>query len=99
NAKVANQVSRHFTHEIKRTYTSTSLKNSPQDYHDDEMIIQIQEWMHNQYHLPVTLAEIATRFELSVRSLTRRFREATGQTPIQYLQQVRLDNAREMLRA
>lgn len=99
NARVANQVSRHFTHELKRSYTSTFLKNSPQNYHDDEMIIQIQEWMHNQYHVPVTLDELAARFDISVRSLNRRFREATGRTPIQYLQQVRLDNAREMLRA
>jgi transcriptional regulator GlxA family with amidase domain len=99
NADVANQVSRHFTHEIKRSYTSTFLKNSPQNYHDDEMIIEIQEWMHSEYHVPITLDDIAARFDISVRSLNRRFKQSTGRTPMQYLQQVRLDNAREMLRA
>jgi transcriptional regulator GlxA family with amidase domain len=97
-ADVANQVSRHFTHEIKRSYTSSVLKNAPQNYHEDESIIGIQEWMHNQFHTPMTLEEIAGTFDMSVRSLNRRFRQATGRTPMQYLQQVRLDNAKELLR-
>lgn len=98
NADIANQVSRHFTHEIKRSYTSTFLKNSPQNYHDDENIIAIQEWMHSQYHTPITLRELSSRFEISVRTLNRNFMHATGKTPMQYLQQIRLDNAKELLR-
>jgi len=98
NQDVANQVSRHFTHEAKRSYTSTFLKHSPQQYHDDETIIEIQDWMHNQYHSQITLEDLAGRFGVSVRSLTRRFRQATGKTPMQYLQQIRLDNAKELLR-
>jgi transcriptional regulator GlxA family with amidase domain len=99
NEEVAGQVSRHFTHEVKRSYTSTFLKNAPHHYHDDEAIIEVQDWLHSQYQQPLTLADIAARFDLSVRTLTRRFRQATGGTPMQYLQQVRLDNARELLRS
>jgi len=96
--EVANQVSRHFTHEVKRSYTSTALKHAPQHYHDDETVIEIQDWLHNQYHAVVTLEDLAHRFDISVRSLNRRFRQATGKTPMQYLQQIRLDNAKELLR-
>lgn len=98
SADVANQVSRHFTHEVKRSYTSTFLKNAPHNYHDDEAIIEIQDWMHNQFHTHITLETIAANFGMSVRSLNRRFRQATGRTPMQYLLQVRMDNARELLR-
>jgi transcriptional regulator GlxA family with amidase domain len=98
-ADVANQVSRHFTHEIKRSYTSTFLKSAPQNFHDDEVIVEIQDWMHNQYHTPIRLEAMAEKFDISVRSLNRRFRQATGKTPMQYLQQIRLDNAKELLRA
>ena len=94
----ANQVSRHFTHEVKRSYTSTFLKHAPDHYHDDETVIAIQEWLHSQFHAPVTLEQLAARFGLSVRSLNRRFRQASGKTPMQYLQQIRIDNARELLR-
>lgn len=98
NKSVANQVSRHFTHEVKRSYTSTSLKHSHQQYHEDETVVGIQDWMHNHYHTPLSLEQLSSRFEISVRSLNRRFKQATGKSPMQYLQQIRLDNARELLR-
>lgn len=98
NPTVANQVSRHFTHEIKRSYTSSFLKNSPQNYHDDENIIGIQEWMHTCYNTDITLKMICQDFDISLRSLIRRFKQATGKSPIQYLQQVRIDNAKELLK-
>jgi transcriptional regulator GlxA family with amidase domain len=97
--EVAGQVSRHFTHEIKRSYTSTFLRDAPHNYHDDETIIEIQDWLHSCYPDALSLEVIAERFQLSVRTLNRRFRQATGKTPLQYLQQVRLDNACELLRS
>jgi transcriptional regulator GlxA family with amidase domain len=99
SADTANQVSRHFTHEVKRSYTSNFLKNAPQNYHDDESIVEIQDWMHNQFHTPLTLETIAARHGMSVRSLNRRFRQATGRSPMQCLQQIRMDNAKELLRS
>ncbi len=98
NAEVAHQVSRHFTHEVKRSYTSTFLKNSPQHYHDDEGIIEVQDWMHSQFHTPISMEVLAGKFDISVRSLNRRFKRATGKTPMQYIQQVRMENAKELLR-
>ncbi|MBT6043290.1 MAG: helix-turn-helix domain-containing protein [Gammaproteobacteria bacterium] len=95
---VADQVSRHFTHEIKRSYTSSFLKNSPQNYHDDENIIEIQEWMHSCYNDEITLESISEKFSISIRSLNRRFKQATEKSPMQYLQQVRIENAQELLK-
>ncbi len=95
---VADQVSRHFTHEIKRSYTSSFLKNSPQNYHDDEDIIETQEWMHSCYNDEITLEILAEKFDISVRSLNRRFKQATGKSPMQYLQQIRMENACELLK-
>lgn len=95
---VADQVSRHFTHEIKRSYTSSFLKNSPQNYHDDEDIIEIQEWIHSCYNDEISLDILVDKFGISMRSLNRRFKQATGKSPMQYLQQVRIENARELLK-
>lgn len=97
-AAVANQVSRHFTHEVKRSYTSSFLTQTPQHLHQDETIVEIQDWLHNAYNEPMTLQSLAAKFQLSVRSLNRRFKLATGKSPMQYLQQIRLDNAKELLR-
>jgi transcriptional regulator GlxA family with amidase domain len=98
NPDVANQVSKHFTHEIKRSYTSNFLKYAPQDYHDNENIIVIQEWLHLRYSSEINLEIIAHNFDISVRSLNRNFKKAVGKSPMQYLQQIRIDNAKELLK-
>ncbi|MDT8399837.1 MAG: helix-turn-helix domain-containing protein [Pseudomonadales bacterium] len=98
NPDVANQVSRHFTHEVKRSYSSVFLKNSPQNIHDDEGIIEIQEWMHNRFSSTINLDDLAQQFGLSLRSLNRHFKKATDKSPMQYLQQIRLENAKELLK-
>jgi transcriptional regulator GlxA family with amidase domain len=98
NEDVANQVSRHFTHEVRRSYSSLFLRHSPQNIHDDEKIIEIQEWIHNRHNSAITLHTMAHQFEMSVRSLNRHFKQATGKTPMQYLRQVRIDNAKELLK-
>ena len=95
---IANQVSRHFTHELKRSYTASFLNQTPQHYHGDETVVEIQDWLHNAYHEPLTLEIIAAKYQLSVRTLNRRFKAATGRSPMQYLQQIRMDTAKELLR-
>jgi transcriptional regulator GlxA family with amidase domain len=95
---IANQVSRHFTHELKRSYTASFLSQPTQDYHEDEVVIEIQDWLHNAYNEALNLNTIAEKFQFSVRTLTRRFQAATGKSPMEYLQQIRIDNAKELLR-
>jgi transcriptional regulator GlxA family with amidase domain len=43
------------------------------------------------------LSDLAARSHLSERTLTRRFREETGTSPLQWLLQQRIDRARELL--
>lgn len=97
NPQVAHQVSRHFTHEIKRSYTGSFLRDA-QNSHENESIIQIQEWMQNRYASQMSLQSIAATFDISMRTINRNFKKATGKSPMQYLQQVRIDNAKELLK-
>jgi transcriptional regulator GlxA family with amidase domain len=97
-SEIAGQVSQHFTHEIKSTYTTQFLHSGMEQMHGDETIVEVQDWLHNQFHRSLTLQEIANQFELSVRTLNRRFKLATGTSPIHYLQQIRLNAAKELLR-
>jgi len=97
-AQVADEVSHHFTHELKRSYDSMLLATEEKDTHHDEQIIKIQEWMKKNFQKDIQLAALARQFDISVRSLNRRFRVAAGQTPIQYLQEVRLEQAKSLLK-
>jgi transcriptional regulator GlxA family with amidase domain len=45
----------------------------------------------------VTVAAMATRARLSERTFLRRFQQATGLRPIEYLQHLRIGKARDLL--
>ncbi len=95
---IADEVAHHFTHELKRSYESMLLANEEKNTHHDEQIIKIQEWLQKHYHKDISLKELAQRFDLSVRSFNRRFRNAADKTPLQYLQEIRLEQAKSLLK-
>ena len=95
---IASEISRQFTHELKRSYESLLLSKDQNSSHHDETIIKVQEWLQENYAQAVQIAALANRFRLSVRSLNRRFRMATNTTPLQYLQDLRISQAKELLK-
>lgn len=44
------------------------------------------------------MGEVAERFGLNTRSFNRRFRHAANKTPVEYLQEIRIDHARQLLK-
>ncbi len=98
SAATADEVAHHFTHELKRSYESMILGDEQKNSHHDEEVIKIQEWLKKNYHTEINLSDLAQRFNLNVRSFNRRFRAAAGKTPMQYLQEVRIGQAQELLK-
>jgi transcriptional regulator GlxA family with amidase domain len=98
DARTADEVAHHFTHEIKRSYESLLLATDHKDSHHDEVIIKIQEWLQANFERPANLGELARQFNLNPRTFNRRFRQATNQSPLQYLQTIRVNQARELLK-
>jgi len=97
NKLVAMHVERHFSHEVRKAYNSTSFVNE-HSQHPDEDIIQIQSWMQKHYPDNILMEKLAEEFGLSLRTLNRRFKTATGSTPLNYLQQIRMDAAKDLLK-
>jgi len=95
---IASEIAKHFTHEIARSYESLLLSSLRQDTHHDELIIEIQAWLQKNYPAPIQIASVAREFRLSVRSLNRRFKAAADVTPLQYLQEVRISEAKQLLK-
>ena len=54
-------------------------------------------WMEANLHQPLTLDDIAAHAATSVRSLTRRFQEQVGTTPMQQVLRLRVQRAQELL--
>ncbi|MGC4808797.1 GlxA family transcriptional regulator [Micromonospora sp. DT233] len=57
----------------------------------------VLQWLEAHADEPLTLADVAARAGLSVRTLNRRFHEETGRTPMQWVTGVRIRRAQELL--
>ena len=66
------------------------LPQLPPAEQDDAAIGRLQRWIEAHHAQPLTLAGMAEQVHCSPRSLLRRFKLATGLTPIDYLQRVRI---------
>ena len=94
---IASFVERNFSHEIRRSYENTSYFEGSTKQHPDEDIVQAQIWLQDNYNRQIKVSELANRFEMSVRTFNRRFKNATAQSPLQYLQGVRIEIAKDLL--
>jgi transcriptional regulator GlxA family with amidase domain len=65
--------------------------------HDDRVILQCQDWLADNYALPDVLAALVERSGLKEKSFTRRFKAATGHAPLDYVQRLRIEEAKELL--
>ena len=73
------------------------IKFETQKEHQDQIILKIQEFVEQAYARHLSNEELARLGQLSVRSMMRRFKMATGNTPIEYLQRVRIEHAKTLL--
>ena len=68
----------------------------PKD-HGDPLVVKAQEWIEQHYTQSIDYDRLAGKFRMSRRSLERRFKQATGVTPLGYLQQLRVETAKSLL--
>ena len=66
-------------------------------YHSDETVKVVQEWIDEHYAEDFSLAWLAEQYAMSPRTLIRRFKTATGESPLAYLQTVRIEVAKKYL--
>jgi transcriptional regulator GlxA family with amidase domain len=65
--------------------------------HNDEAISTAQDWLHQNFHRPFPLEAPAHRAGMSLRNFVRRFKQATGDSPLAYLQKLRIAAAKRLL--
>jgi transcriptional regulator GlxA family with amidase domain len=68
-----------------------------QTNHADEAIARVQQYMEKNYNKSITMTQMAGISSMSPRNLIRRFEQATSNTPLEYLQRFRIENAKKML--
>jgi transcriptional regulator GlxA family with amidase domain len=66
---------------------------------DDALIARCQTWIAEHYDEPSPVASMVRLSGIAERSFKRRFRQATGMAPLEYVHTLRLEEAKQMLEA
>lgn len=65
--------------------------------HHDELIERIQQWIEIHFSEPISIEGLAQQFNVTLRTLIRRFKAALGLPPIHYIQTIRIEAAQKRL--
>jgi transcriptional regulator GlxA family with amidase domain len=65
----------------------------------DPVIARCQQWLASNYQCESPVAQMAAMSGLPDRTFKRRFAQATGMSPIEYVHTLRLEEAKQMLEA
>ena len=65
--------------------------------HDDAVVAACQAWIAEHYAGPNPVARMVRQSGLAERTFKRRFKAATGHAPVDYVQALRVEEAKQML--
>jgi transcriptional regulator GlxA family with amidase domain len=83
--------------ETPRTWQNGYAAEPPDPVHDDARIRAAQEWLFQHFTETIRIESLADHAGMSPRTFTRRFKLATGETPLGYLHRLRINAARHLL--
>ena len=86
-----------FAIDMDRQNQSYFSSFQPTRHHNDEIVASAQEKIESNYHDVSTIEEMIKDIPSSRRNIVRRFKQVTGITPIEYLQQTRIEAAKKLL--
>jgi len=86
-----------FAIEIERSSQLSFIIFQGQKEHDDEPIKKAQEYIEKNYQEKITVDQIASMLALGRRNLERRFRKATSNSVVEYIQRVKIEAAKMSL--
>ncbi|RLQ23133.1 helix-turn-helix domain-containing protein [Seongchinamella sediminis] len=95
---VARAVENQFSPEIRRPFRAAAFQTEGVQSHHDETVLEAQQWFQDRLAGRPTVQAAASELGISARTLNRRFRQATGLSPQAWLQRLRVQQARELLR-
>lgn len=89
--------SKFFAIEIDRKSQSPFIMFSGQKKHEDEPIREAQQYIEANVTEKISVEELATKFAIGRRHFERRFKKATNNTPVEYIQRVKIEAAKKHL--
>jgi transcriptional regulator GlxA family with amidase domain len=84
-----------FQVEIDRQTQSAFTIFTGQKSHGDEVVRQAQAYLEDNFYEKISVEDLSQKFAVGRRNFDRRFIKATGNTPIEYLQRVKIESAKK----
>ncbi|WP_160710906.1 GlxA family transcriptional regulator [Chitinophaga solisilvae] len=84
-----------FQIEIDRQSQSAFIIFTGQKQHDDDMVKEAQAYIESKADEKISVEELSARFAVGRRNFDRRFVRATGNTPVEYSQRVKMELAKK----
>ena len=86
-----------FAIEMERTSQSPFIIFQGQKDHADDPIKKAQDFIEQNYQEKISVEQLASLFALGRRNLERRFKKATANTVVEYIQRVKIEAAKMSL--
>jgi transcriptional regulator GlxA family with amidase domain len=80
----------------RKDQNTFAIFNGQKD-HSDEPIKNAQLYIENNFGEKISVEDLAKMFAISRRNFVRRFKKATTNTPIEYIQRVKIEAAKKSL--
>lgn len=87
-------IAKSFMIDIDKTSQSPFIIFKGQKTHDDEAVKKAQDYIESNYQDKLTVDQIASMIALSRRNFERRFKKATANTVMEYIQRVKIEAAK-----
>jgi transcriptional regulator GlxA family with amidase domain len=84
-----------FQIEMDRKSQSAFTIFNGQKVHGDEMVVKAQEYMEQNLTKKFSITDLSSRFSVGRRNFDRRFIKATGNTPVEYSQRLKIEMAKK----
>lgn len=65
--------------------------------HGDELILSVQEFLENNFQLRISVDDLAEKYNIGRRTFERRFKKATTNTLVEYMQRIKVEAAKKQL--
>lgn len=86
--------SKFFAIDIDRDSQSSFMIFQGQRDHNDEMVLQAQDYVETNFADRISVDQLADKFAIGRRSFERRFKKATHNTVVEYIQRVKIEAAK-----
>lgn len=94
---ISNLAAKVFAIEIERDNQLSFTIFQGQKGHEDEEVKKAQAFIEQNFHEKISVDQLASMFALGRRNLERRFKKATSNTVVEYIQRVKIEAAKMSL--